>query len=276
MRALRADRVTKRLSQAPIELRACVTRALLDRRCEPDATVLLDSICAGSDDDIAKALTIFDAPDEMAVDGDVRGQRVHQPGVGAADILCRRILDCPAPRYDALLARLYASGPTGPAERAAAHLSASQPLRAVELAVRFHRAGLRHGCDSLIADLVRRMPPRTIATILTQLDDSARREIRTSLSSALMQRPDPHLLIDALRQGGAGADADRMLLTVAEHGTASAVALLHDGLLWLAAHSDADMLVARAGTRTDIAELCEILHRGSHHRLAYLIAEQHS
>ena len=58
--------------------------------------------------------------------------------------------------------------------------------------------------------------------------------------------------------------------------SAYTVALLYDGLLSLGAHSDADVVVARAASRTDCAEVCDVLHRTSQHRLAYLIAEQHT
>jgi len=275
LRAARADRVTARLCRTPIEPRAAVARALLDTRTEPDATVLLNSICAGSDEDIVRALTVFYVPLTVDAEGAwwPHGER---PGSVAADVLCVRVLENSAARYCDLLAQLYRSGLAGPAEHAAAHFAVAHPLRAIDLAVALHRAGLHQGAASLVDNVVLRTPPRTIARLLAGIDDSTRREIDALFSTALMQRPDPHALIAALREGGAGGVADRLLAAVAESATAYTVALLYDGLLSLGAHSDADVVVARAASRTDCAEVCDVLHRTSQHRLAYLIAEQHT
>ena len=275
-RATRADRVVARLSHVPIQLRAGVVRALIDARAEPDRTTLLESICAQSDEDVIGALVLFATPgtEEARWREDAWRPQDERPGASAADALCARLLEGPALRYEGLLARLYDFGLAGPAEHAAERFAAARPLRAIELAVEFDRAGLRQGAESLVANAVLRTPPHTLVSILDALEPSARRSLDPLVQSALTQHPDPHLLIDEFRQGGATGLADRFLHTVADRAPALAVAALYDGLVSLYAHDDADVVVARAAVRVDAPELCRALHSASRHRLAYLLAEQ--
>ena len=275
-RATRADRVTARLSRSPIQLRTVVAMALLDARGEPDCTTLLKSICAENDDDVITALILFTGTSTYAAESQDEAWRPQGDYLGdaAAGALCARLLRGPAARYECLLARLYEVGLATVAEYATRQFAAARPLRAIELAVEFDRCGLRQGAESLVANIVLRHSPCTLVEILGMLEPETRRLIDPLVLSTMIQHPESRALVDALRQCETSQLADRFLHTVADSAPALTIAALHDALLVLHAHDDANVVISRAAARADAAELCSALHRASRHRIAHLVAEQ--
>ncbi|MBR7829692.1 hypothetical protein KDK95_25525 [Actinospica sp. MGRD01-02] len=221
-----ADRVTARLLRAPIEQRAMVARAVVDARAEPDATALIDSICTGPDDELLGAFAVFDMPypESLWRPDDAAS------GTSAVEALLERLLTSSEERFEGLIARLFDAGLTGPAKRAATHLAMANPEQAMKLAAEFAREGRQLACQALLGVIARRAQPRTIVALLNKLERAARREIDAYFSDALIRRPDPDAVFDALRRDCGGEVAERFLAMVATEASAATLTALYEGL----------------------------------------------
>jgi hypothetical protein len=253
------DRVLTLATQGPCALAGAVARELAEAGAEQEAGYVLDGIAARPLPELASALAALaesDPAQAVRLDPYLR-DRVPQEFIDAVAVL-------------------RAAGSDREAEQLFAALGRGGPGQVCAAAITLQQSGRARDAADLLDGFAAQAPAEDAVEAMALLAETrgGAQAAGELLTAALATRPDPALVLAALRRVRDPVQTDRYL----EHlGTTLPVAdlvVLASNLSMHGCEGEADLMLTRAAGRDDFEELRAAFHDAGRHAQAYHLTER--